>query len=542
MKTKLVLWGSNAEDKRVLIAMELRPEDNKVDLYTFSETIATDEFAQKMLNQWRKDEPVEFPEGYTRVERELTVTDSLLPDDLKVERTDIVTRAQTEWHFIVLSAKLNKVYQTELDGLKQKIDKLPRYDSAIWEELKGFWNKVQTQVRDRNLFREHADSLRDNTNELFAQMKTMRSKLDEEFKMLSKSNVDKFFGRLDDIENRITEGLRLQSVFEDLKQLQRRFRDTKFTKDDRSSVWKRLDGAFKVVKEKRFGPNANTRDSGPMERLNRRYQGLIAAIGKMHRSIQRDNDDLEFQNRKIATTDGQLEAQIRQAKIKMIEERVRSKREKLNEMESTKVDLEKRIASQKDKEAKRAERIRLEAAKREAQEKIKEQMQAAAEARKEEEARLKAAAEAINPTDDTQPQEEQSMFEAVKNTISESLEDVVDTVKAVAVVVSDKIEEAVESYTETKDTAEDNGQATAENAEATQEEATNGVTTEAPIAETVEEVADVAETASEVAEETAEAVAESIETAVTEVANEATEVAETIDAKVEEAVEAEDKE
>ena len=556
MKTKLVLWGSDAEDKRILIAMELRPEDNKVDLYIFSEAIATDEFAQRLLNQWRKGESIDFPEGYTHRERELSVTEGLLPDDLKVERTDIVNRAQTEWHFIVLSAKLNKVYQTELEGLKQKIGQLSRYDSSIWEELKSFWNKVQDQVRDRNLFKEHADSLRDNTNELFAQMKVMRNKLDEEFKMLSKANVDKFFAKLDDVEKRIGEGLRLQSVFEDLKQLQRRFREAKFTKDDRSSVWKRLDGAFKVVKEKRFGPNANARDSGPMERLNRRYEGLIAAIAKMHRSIQRDNDDLEFQRRKIASTDGQLEAQIRQAKIKMIEERVRSKREKLNEMENTKVDLEKRILIQKDKEAKRQERIRLEAAKQEAQDKIKEQMKAAAKARKKEEEKLKAAAEALNTP--KAPQEE-SIFDAVKTTLEESFEDMVDTVKAVAEVVGDKLEEAVEDFKEA--TIDKKPEATIKT------EAPNGVVTTSEtvtedankvvneLTETVEDKANapakavettkmVAETVNEGAEKTAEAAGNAVELAkdsvdtVTEDANKAVnDLTETIKDKANVAVE-----
>ena len=94
-------------------------------------------------------------------------------------------------------------------------------------------------------------------------------------------------------------------------------------------------GAFKLIKEKRFGPEFD-KESSPVARLDRRYNGLIAAIGKMERSINRDKDELAFQNRKIATTDGQLEAQIRQAKIKMIEGYISSKEQKLGEMMKTK--------------------------------------------------------------------------------------------------------------------------------------------------------------------------------------------------------------
>ncbi len=379
MKTKLVLWGSNDQDERMLIALELRSKDNKVNIYTFPEPKVTEEFNQKMMQEWRDGNSVEFPEGYQSFESELTVAESILPEKIKVERGDLVQRAQTEWHFIVLSSKLNATYQSELDQFKDKIDQLQKFDQPTWDGLKQFWNKVQEQVRERNLFKEHADSLRDSTNALFAHLKELRSKLDEVFKQQSQKNHDDFINRLEEIEQKIAEGLRLQNIFEDLKKIQRNFRETKFTKEHRSNVWQKLDAYFKVVKEKRFGSKGD--DKSPTERLKRRYDGLLAAIEKMERSIKRDRDALEFQNRKIARTDGQLEAQIRQAKILMIEERIRSKEEKLGEMMQTKGELEKRIESQKVKDAKRLEKQKLEDAKKAAEQKIAEEIKYAAQAR-----------------------------------------------------------------------------------------------------------------------------------------------------------------
>jgi hypothetical protein len=354
MKSKLVLWGTNAQEERVLIAMQLRADDNKVDIWMFPEAIASPDFSQQMLNEWRNGVQVAFPEGGTHLERELSVADSLLPDDIKVERTDIINRAQGEWHFIVLSTKLHAAYKSELAELEDKVTQLSDYSGEAWDMLKGFWNKVQDQVKERNLFREHGDELRDATNGLFTHLKGMRTAVMNEFEDNSKTWYTQFNAILDDIEQRVEKGVKgFPDVFDQLKQTQNKFRDQKMTREHSNDLWNRIDVLFKTVKEKKFGNNA-INDSSAGERLTRRYEGLIGAVDKMQESIDRDVQDLDYQRKRVEQSEGQLEAQIRQAKINMIHERVKSKQEKLNEMLATKADVEAKIVNLKERDAKKA--------------------------------------------------------------------------------------------------------------------------------------------------------------------------------------------
>jgi hypothetical protein len=499
MKTKLVLWGTTAQNERVLIALELLPDNNKVKVFTFPENIATEEFSQLMLKEWRDGHPVEFPDGFSVEERELSLSGALLPEGVKAERDDIVQRAQTEWHFIVLSSKLYQTYQSEVSEYRDRIEKALRFDSSLWDELKTFWDKVQVQVRDKNLFREHADALRNKTNELFGQLKGLRSKLDEEFETISKENYERMSQQLVDLEKKIADGLRLQPIFEDLKEMQRKFRDAKLTKDHRAKVWDKLDKAFKSIKERRFGPNTSD-DRPPVERLQRRYDGLMSAIDKMEKSIHRDDEELDFQKRKVEASEGQLEAQIRQAKIVMIEERIRSKREKLNEMTTTKVDLDRRMDSQREKEAKRMEQEKVDEAKRMAQDKIAQEIKAAASARETESDKLDKAAEAIKsekqPKEADKPKEEapaepkgDSLLDAIGTTLGESLQGALDTALAVAQVAGEKLSDAVVDIVENISEKVQEAMKPTEAAEAPAAEEAAATTT----AETTETVAEVTE-------------------------------------------------
>ncbi|MCB0532484.1 MAG: hypothetical protein H6574_03050 [Lewinellaceae bacterium] len=443
MKNKIVVWGTNAENEKVLIALELRADDNKVLLHTFPESIATEEFVNKLMADWRNDAEVPFPEGHAMQERPLSVTDSLLPDDLKVERGDLITRAQTEWHFAVLSAKLHKAYEHELAEFKEKIEDMSEYSQDVWDGLRGFWDKVQEQARERNLFRHHADQLRDNINGLFDEMKVLRAKVQDEFMASSQKVFEEFSETLTEIEARIAAGgAKLNTIFDDLKKLQRRYRDAKMSNEHRNKLWSRLDGAFKKAKEKKFGPKAN--EGSLVERHQRRLGGLNDAIRRMEGSIRRDEEELAFQNKKVATTEGQLEAQIRSAKIKMIEERVTSKREKLAEMHQTRSDIERQIENAKAKESKRAEkeaeRKKFEEAKKAAKEEIAATIATTTDAESEQ--------KQTEHTEAPEAENEENVLKAAGKILGESMEDMLDSVKAVGKVLGKKagdlMEEAID--------------------------------------------------------------------------------------------------
>ena len=349
MKRKIVLWGANEKDEKILVALHLQDKDGKVNLYTFNEEQATEAFYNKMLNEWREGVDVEFPEGHQVMERPLNMSDDILPESIKVDRTDIISRAKAEWHFVVLSAKLYEMYRTELEDLTDTVENLKQYDNKVWNEMRNFWSKVQEQVQDKNLFRDHASNLKSKTNKLFDKLKGMKKEVESMYEDNSTKYKATVMSELEEIEAKIEKGLGLKPIFEELKSLQSRLKGMKFTKKHRDQVWNKLDGAFKVVKEKRFGDKGQTSNSA-VGRLERRYEGLVKAITNMERSIKRDRDDQKFQDRKIATTDGQLEMQIRQAKLKMIEERVKSKEYKLEDMLKTRTELETRIAKEKVKE------------------------------------------------------------------------------------------------------------------------------------------------------------------------------------------------
>ena len=393
MRNRIAVWGRDAQEKRVLITIELQVTDNIVRIETFPEKVVTDEVYTAFMDKWRKGDEAELPEPDRVIARELSVTESLLPDDLRAEQTDMIMRAQTEWHFNVLSEKLAQTYRSELAEIEDRIERAGAYSSELWNQAKNFWQKVQSQLQDKTLMREQGNELRKRSDAIFARLKELRQEVNAQYEAESAKQKAKFSKLLEDVETRIGEGTHLNKVFQELRELQRKFHGIKFTKQDRDEVYNRIDAAFKQVKDKR-GQGGSEKADGAQSRNEARLQGLTKAMERMEKSIGRDREDLKFENRRIERTDGQLEAQIRQAKILMIESRIASKTEKLEDMIKTRSMLEKRI----EKDQQRAEKQARKAAERQAKEAAKAKIAAQMgnrEVSPEEAARLSAAAAEI---------------------------------------------------------------------------------------------------------------------------------------------------
>ncbi len=370
MKTRLVLWGENAKDEKILIALDLLEEKNQVEMWTFPHSDVSEEFYQLMMNEWRIGNQVSFPESGENKILDLTLSDDLLPADIKADKPDIVSRAKAEWQFVIASNKMFQTYLAEVEDLTDKVNSLSSFSDGVWEEMKGYWSKVQKQVFNRNLYGNHIDVLRKKTDVVFDKLKDLRKQRDKVFREDSGDKAQVFMDKLNAVGERIKKGLGLRPIFEELKSIQRDFNKSDMVREHKNNVYNKLDGLFKQVKDGLFGETAS--GSSPQDKLKRRYDGLLNAIKKMERSIKRDEDDLFYENKRKENSHGQLEDQLREAKLIMIQERLNSKRNKLEDMHKTKESIESRIAKLKEKEEEEKRKAELKQARKEVAAEIKE--------------------------------------------------------------------------------------------------------------------------------------------------------------------------
>jgi len=342
MINRYVFTGRNAADTPILVGMELQLKQKQVELLVFLREGLSEEFAKALAEAWEKGEALDFqvePERLIRSAEE----EHLLPIEIKADRPEVISRLQNEWTLKLLSYKLYESIGEEINSLQKTVQDLGNYSQDLWDKAKRTWDQVGNHAQDFNLSRNHATELRDRINRLFEQLKKMREGGQVEFEHASTSLREQYEKTLEAFQGRLRENPRVNELFDQLKLLQKEIKDARLTHRDRRTLWKTLDDSFEFLK--------NQKENLWQSHLGNRIHGLEDAMSKIQSSIDRDRANIDFEARKLAGGRiGQLEQQLRATRMKVMDDRIKSKEEKLVDMQKTLQSLKKKETSQRRKQ------------------------------------------------------------------------------------------------------------------------------------------------------------------------------------------------
>lgn len=334
MKDRIAFWGTAGENNtESLVIVQLRLADDLIDIWTVPKSEIKEEFEKIAIENPDQFNLEQLPENHTHIERTV-MEEYLLPDDIKTHNTALVTRTETEWRVRVLSNKLSQKLEKEIEQLVEQVKALTEYDNEVWQLAKTFWDKVNTHFQEKDLTREHTGLLKNKINEAFDFLKELRSTANEE----AKQAFETLNARLQQLVAAIKPTQNMGQIFDRLRKLQDEARQLNLTNNLRDQLRTAFNEAFNKLKEERTKANLNY--------LERRIKDMRFFISKVERGIKDDQNDLAFQQKRIQNTDGKLEAQLREAKIKMINTRLQENETKLKDMQAVLADLTNQLAKE----------------------------------------------------------------------------------------------------------------------------------------------------------------------------------------------------
>ena len=358
MRDRFITWGHH-EGQRRLYSFELEPEDARITRRAVPAADSSEDFLQTVLTAWKQQNPVGWPAGTEVDQTGLLASGTMVPEGVELEDKLLAASAERDWPFEVVSARLRRQFGDELTELGDVIKGLEAFDEVVFERLKGAWAKVQQELTNKVLRYEHTHGLKRTSDELFRRMKELRRGKDREVRAESRGAKRELEEKLATVEGRLAATVSAKqkqdprALFNDLKALQQELKQAKLAGPDRRALRKRLDKLFKAAKAE---IDASGADAGHLSqqraRLEHRLKGLEGAIKRMRHSVDRNEKDIFYENKRVERAGNQLAAQLGAAKLEMLRGRVSGKQAKLDDMLATEADLRKKLDKLVAREAK----------------------------------------------------------------------------------------------------------------------------------------------------------------------------------------------
>lgn len=361
MNTRLVMWGEIGTDRKALIAINLEEETAKIHIYAFPREEVTKEVQDGLFVEWKNGGEFTFPENAIHWEIDAN-SDTILPEDVKVERLDIVLQSQHKWGKKLMSSKINQLLTDEVKLLEEKASVVAEYDQSLWDKAKAQWEKIASYQKKNEISWEQTSVLKDKINTVFEALKAVKRINNENEDQANAVLVKSYFKRIEDLQAKLIYNDQWKYIFDELKKIQAELKDASIRWNHKRNLYNQVNAIFDDLRKYRMTEII----SKTKERINQ----LTKILDGLKDSIARDNESYQMQVDKMQHyTRGKLSNEELQSRFGFILERTKEKETKAEGIKQTiaqlKADIEKEKKQQQEREEQRIKREQEETAKQE---------------------------------------------------------------------------------------------------------------------------------------------------------------------------------
>lgn len=333
IQQRFTVWGTDENGQKVCVAVELVKEEFMVKVHSINAEKKNRTIAEDIYTNWFKDHNMILPDFAISINRSLN-EESLLPDSLKVEDTGKVRMMANEWAFMMLQEKLLQSYVDELEDIKQQAADLEDYDRDLFDKTKNLWERIFDNVKDKNISRARLDEIKADIDGIFDKLKNLRAGDAQLRNEQSKAIQAAIMEQVNALKVDLDAGKSLRNLPVLLKNIRGNMRNPHLRKVHRTEMDIAINELFHQWKEKsKAQHNAHT---------DKRIQDLMNIKNKLEKSLDYDKKELNFQLNKLDhIKTNKLELELRKAKMKLLEEKIASKDEKLKGINQTLQQLQK---------------------------------------------------------------------------------------------------------------------------------------------------------------------------------------------------------
>ena len=316
----LVLWGEIATDLKALLAIHLDEIEKKVTIHAFPKNELTDEVRDQLFNVWKNGGDYEFPEESFNWEVDAE-GDFSLPENIKLDRPQLLVRAQKDWMQRVQHAEIMKLLHEEVNLLKLQADALTEYSQDVWNQAKAIWDKVRSSQKEYKLPWEKVDELKLPINKVFDALKAFKRLSNEQSFEESLAMSKVFEKRIEVCKNDLIYPDQWSKIFNELKLIQKDMKENQFKWKHRRQLQNQLNDVFGTLREYRKVEHE--------KKSQERIEHLKKTLSNLRNSIERDKENYTLQvDRMKHYTRGKMSDEEIEKGLKGVRDKIKSKEKK----------------------------------------------------------------------------------------------------------------------------------------------------------------------------------------------------------------------